>query len=388
MNVKIRAGNGLRARLATTVSFDGLFTELVKNSLQNNATEVHITYNNQLVRVLDNGDGFDHVADNTGLNEFEKYFVYGNSYTKKSKTLNLGEMGIGGKAANDKLSDMTDTHWSIHTTNRHGKSFELTFKSTDEKYLDQVQPQLREVPKHYTGIDTPTGASVMIHNINPELKQNGWPHAKIRENLQLFFNMLYFQTEKQNRSFKLWVNGQPITFNRNLPGDRWLTGKRVVSFNMQGENRQLTYEYQLNHLSNREQKHLLSSVDLVSYTRVCPIKLNPAYIDTSEYEHFDSDDACDYWNKQIRGYITCNDLSDIKDHSNMSAKHLSHAGLNKDHPVTKAFMKDLHEFISRPLCRRINDLTNPDKLAEKTLNHVSGVICARFNIPDKFIVEK
>jgi hypothetical protein len=388
MNIKIRTGNGLRARLATTVTFENLFTELVKNSLQNNATRVEITYNNAQVRVVDNGVGFDHVADDSGLNEFEKYFVFGSSYTKQDKRLNLGEMGVGGKAANDKLSDISNTHWTIHTINKHGKAFEMAFKSTDEKYLDQVQPQLREIDRGQAQINFPTGTRVTIHNVNPEIIQSGWPHEDIEKNLQLFFNMLYYQTKSQNNTFELFVNGKQIKFNRELPGDRFLQGTRVFTYNIAGQNRQATYEYQLNHLHKRSGKHLLKFVDLVSYTRIREIRLNPAYIDTSKYEHFDSNMVCDYWNKQIRGYILCPALSDVKDNNGMSAKDLTHHNLNPNHPVTVAFYKDLHEFISEPLCRRINDMTNPDKFAEKTMNHVARTIASRFNIPDNFVTEK
>ena len=388
MNIKIRTGNGLRARLATTVSFENLFTELVKNSLQNNATQVHITYNQHHARILDDGQGFDHLADDTGLNEFDKYFVYGNSYTKNDKRLNLGEMGVGGKAANDKLSDINNTHWTIHTINKHGKSFELQFKSKDEQYLDQVQPTLQEISRQQTNINTPTGTSITIHNINPQLKQSGWPDQAIKDNLQQFFNMLYFQTKDQNRPFKIFVNGAPIIFNNTLPGDRWMHGTRTFTCVVDGKHINTTYDYQLNHLHKREQPGLLQSVDLVSYTRIDRIHLNPAYIDTSMHEHLDPNTVCDYWHHQIRGYITCNALSDIKDSTGMSAKDLSHHRLHPDHPVTVAFWNDVHKFIGSTLVRRVNDFTNPDNFAQKTLLHVGRVIANRFNVPDNFIVEK
>ena len=202
--------------------------------------------------------------------------------------------------------------------------------------------------------------------------------------------MLFFQTEKQNRAFKLFVNGKEIKFNKSLPGNKWLEGKRIFTCKINGKNIQVEYDYKLNHLSKTAstEKSLLEYVDLVSYTRVREVRLNPAYINCSNYEHFDSVDACNYWNNQIRGYITCDGLSDIKDENGMSAKDLTHHRLNPNHPVTKAFYNDLHEFISKPLCLRINDFTNPDKFAEKTLQHVSKLIYSGFNLPDEFIVDK
>lgn len=388
MNIKIRAGNGLRARLATTVSFEDLFTELVKNSLQNNATRVHITYNKNKVRVVDDGDGFDHESDHTDMNEFEKYFVFGNSYTKQDKQLNLGEMGVGGKAANDKLSDINNTHWTIHTVNQHKKAFELQFKSTDETFLDQVQPELQEVSRQRTGIGTPTGTVVTVHNINPEIKQNGWPDQEIRDNLQLFFNMLHFQTKKQNRAFRLWVNNREIVFNNNLPGDRWLRGRHVFHYMMNGKKHKAWFDYRLNQLASRKDKHLLDCVDLISYTRVGALNLKHKHIDTSAHEHVNNDDIVTHWNQRVRGYIMCPALSDVKDAQGMSAKDLSHHRLHPNHPVTKAFTNALHEFVVPKLLGVVNQYKDPDITARVVMNKAANTIFRSFNVPDEFITEE
>ena len=48
--------------------------------------------------ITDDGQGFDHEKDENGMNAFDKYFVFGNSYdTTNGKGLSLGQMGIGGK---------------------------------------------------------------------------------------------------------------------------------------------------------------------------------------------------------------------------------------------------------------------------------------------------
>lgn len=388
MNIQIRAGNGLRARLATTVSFEDLFTELVKNSLQNNATQVHITYNKNKVKVVDNGDGFDHEEDSTGMNEFEKYFVFGNSYTKQDKQLNLGEMGVGGKAANDKLSDINNTHWTIHTVNQHKKSFELQFKSTNETFLDQVQPELTEVSKQRTGINTPTGTVITIHNINPDLKQDGWPDHEIRNNLQLFFNMLHFQTKKQNRSFRLWVNNREIMFNNNLPGDQWLQGRHTFQYTFAGKKHNTWFDYRLNQLIDPTEKHLLDCVDLISYTRVGQLNLKHNQIDTGNNEHVNGHDINTHWNKYVRGYIICPALSDVKDVQGMSAKDLSHHRLHPNHPVTKAFQNALHEFIVPKLLGVVNHYKNPDITCKMVMNKAANTIFRSFNVPDEFISEE
>lgn len=387
--IQIRTGNGLRARLATTVSFENLFTELVKNSLQNNATEVHINYNDKQAVILDNGTGFDHVKDETGLNEFEKYFVFGNSYTKAHKHLNLGQMGIGGKAANDKLSDMSNTHWSLTTKNKHNKCFRLTFKSSDEKYLDDIQPTLDTIPRNRSAIPYKTGTRITIHNLDPHLIKNGWPKQQIHDNLQQFFNMLYFQTSKKDRNFKLYVNGKPIKFDKSLPGVKWKHETVKFNYKLKGKTYQASYTIMLNRVDPRT-KHLLNCVDLVSYTRVCSIGWEPGRLQRvfdmdGRYEYVTPRQLSQHLNSYIRGYVMCDALSDVKDDTGMSAKDLSHHRLNPDHPVTQSFLDSLYRHVCKDVLNTLNKKNDPTTKLSNTLNHVCNVMFKHFNIPDEFI---
>ena len=390
-HIQIRTGNGLRARLATTVSYENLFTELVKNSLQNNATQVKITYNNNQVVVLDNGDGFDNVKDDTGLNEFEKYFVFGNSYTKANKHLNLGQMGVGGKAANDKLSDFNNTHWSIYTKNKRNKSFELTFKSSDEKYLHDIKPNLRDIGANQTGIPFRTGARIVIHNVNPELIEHGWPDKEIKDNLQMFFNMLFFQTKDTGKPFRLWVNNQEIRFNNNLPGNPWKHQRIHFEYKLDGKTHKTWYELKLNKIDPGTNS-LLNCVDLVSYTRIGPFGLNAGIInqtlDMTRWQYTNEHEAGGWWNQHIRGYIMCPALSDVKDRTDMSAKDLSHHRLHPNHPVTKPFLESVHRSVVPGILNHLNHRSDPMVAVHNTLNHVSGVIFKTFNVPDEFIIRE
>lgn len=391
-HIQIRTGNGLRARLATTVSYENLFTELVKNSLQNNATDVRINYNNNQVIVLDNGDGFDHVKDDTDMNEFEKYFVFGNSYSKENKHLNLGQMGVGGKAANDKLSDFHNTHWSIFTKNKRNKAFHLSFKSTNEKYLHDIKPELREIPHAQTGIPHNTGTKIVVHNVNPELVRHGWPDKEIKDNLQLFFNMLYFQTKDLGKPFNLWVNSQQIHFNNTLPGEEWIHRREFFEYDIDGERRKSWYDLKLNYVDSPDGKSLLNCVDLVSYTRVCPFRLNNNMIgqlfDVSRWPHTTGNDVINWWNQHIRGYIICPALSDVKDRSGLGAKDLSHHRLQPNHPVTQPFLKSINQQVVPIIFNRLNDSSDPLKIITGTLNHVSKVIYNTFNVPEEFIIRE
>ncbi len=389
MNIQIRTGSGLRARLATTVSFENLFTELVKNSLQNNATQVHIKYDDKQAVILDNGTGFDHTKDSTGLNEFEKYFVFGNSYTKSHKHLNLGQMGIGGKAANDRLSDMNNTHWSLTTKNKHNKCFRLTFKSSDEKYLDDIQPTVEEISHNKSNIPYQTGTRIVIHNLDPHLLKKGWPEEQIHNNLQQFFNMLYFQTAKEKREFKLVVNDKPIKFDQTLPGDKWKHETIKFDYKLNNKTHQANYKLMLNWVDPRT-KHLLDCVDLVSYTRVCSIGWEQERLDrvlnmSKRFKYVTPRQLSQHLNSYIRGYVMCDALSDVKNGVGMSAKDLTHHRLNPDHPIAQSFLDSLYYHVGINVVRKLNTKYDPNKKLNNTLNRVCNIMFKHFNIPDEFI---
>ena len=78
--IQIKTGSNSSSLLQSTVNISQAFTELVKNSIQNLATQIDIVISENEVSVTDNGKGFDHIADSSGKNDFDRYFVFGNSY--------------------------------------------------------------------------------------------------------------------------------------------------------------------------------------------------------------------------------------------------------------------------------------------------------------------
>lgn len=390
--IQIRTGSSMRALLQTTVGFDNLFTELVKNSLQNNATLVRINFNDKFATVLDNGTGFDHVKDESGLNEFEKYFVYGSSFTKSDKRLNLGQMGIGGKAANDKLSDLHNTHWEIETVNKRGAAFRLTFKSTgDEKYLNQIKPIVTEIHRKQCKVPPrlKTGCIITIFNLNKQLITNGWPEQDIINNLQLFFNMLHFQSKNVN--FKLFVNNKPINFSNQLPGKPWKHGTFNFPYMMDGEKKTSSYKLMLNIVPPRY-KHFITSTDIISYTRVGKFPVDIQYLkeifDKKKWAYISANDVVAHFQHNIRGYIICEDISDVRDSTGLGAKDLTHHRLNPDHPLTKPFIRDITRKLYNWVSPVLNHQRDPDVKMERIINNVASIVYKNFNIPDKFITEK
>lgn len=387
-HIQIRTGNGLRPRLASTVNFGNLFTELIKNSLQNNATNVWIGYNKQHVKVIDDGIGFDDVKDSTGMNDFEKYFVYGESYTKSDKHLNLGQMGIGGKAANDRLSDIKNTHWSIGTINKHNRCYIMSFKSSDEKFLDQIKPTLKQSSREECGINTATGTAITIHNLNKQLLESGFPDKEIKKNIQQFFNMLYFQTKKQNRTFNIYVNGELIKFNDSLPGRPWMNETRTIYYRANGNQHSCTYNLRLNSIRGQQVQSLLNCVDLISYTRICKYSLDPQRINKRiQNKYLTWEHIYHFWENNIRGYITCDALSDVRDANGLAAKDLTHHNLNNDHPITQALHADINNIMYNKISTILRHVLDPDTYAQDVLNHVTHTISNNFNIPNKFMTD-
>ena len=196
--VKIRAGTGLQTTLQSTVNFAQAFTELAKNSLQNGATFCDIdivnTETETYIKVTDDGRGFDHIRDEEyNLNDFEKYFTFGTSFDldKDGDGLKLGQMGIGGKVSNDKLSVAGASHWQLHTKNIHGKCFVVDFNPPkDANFFDDYQPRIVEVKPEDSLIKTKTGTEVRILNVNKEFLNSNY-EASVKTRIIAIFCSSY-----------------------------------------------------------------------------------------------------------------------------------------------------------------------------------------------------
>jgi len=175
--IQIKTGSNISKILQSTVNVPQAFTELVKNSLQNESSFCKIKLNKNSASILDDGNGFDHKEDESGMNGFDKYFVFGNSYDQtQGSGVRLGHMGIGGKLANDKLSSEKGTNWSIETKNKHGKCFLINYNPEKSlEFLSDYSPSIVELNPKESSIKTETGTLIKINNIKEKIKKEGWP---------------------------------------------------------------------------------------------------------------------------------------------------------------------------------------------------------------------
>ena len=112
-------------------------------------------------------------------------------------------MGIGGKLANDKLSNEIDIHWTIETKNKHGKCFLVKYKPDGVEFLNEYSPELTEITAEECSITTDTGTKITIATLKNNIQKEGWPSAAIKGELCTFFGFLLPQLEKEGKKFDL-----------------------------------------------------------------------------------------------------------------------------------------------------------------------------------------
>lgn len=365
--VKIRAGTGLQTTLQSTVNFAQAFTELAKNSLQNGATFCDIdivnTENEAYIKVVDNGRGFDHVRDEEyNLNDFEKYFTFGTSFDldKDGDGPKLGQMGIGGKVSNDKLSVAGESHWQLHTKNIHGKCFVVDFNPPkNANFFDDYQPRIVEVKPEDSLIKTKTGTEVRILNVNKEFLNSNY-EASVKTELLQFFAHLIVSYKKSNKMLDIIFMGNKLDFDVDLKGNYRGKITRAFRYEIEGETKYSTFEIALNEFRGRIRRQKKSSIvktlELISEVKVCDIHFDNEQITEkvlaklSAEENKDIDDT-DFMGRMhgFIGYVRCDDLSKIEDDRGMIAKDISHHRLNDEHPMVKPFLTELYYVVMKLL---------------------------------------
>ena len=365
--IKIRAGTGLQTTLQSTVNFAQAFTELAKNSLQNGATYCDIDIVNAetetYIKVTDDGRGFDHVRDEEyDLNDFEKYFTFGTSFDldKDGDGPKLGQMGIGGKVSNDKLSVAGESHWQLHTKNIHGKCFVVDFNPPkDANFFDDYQPRIVEVKPEDSLIQTKTGTEVRILNVNKEFLKSDY-EASVKTELLQFFAHLIVSYKKSNKMLDIIFMGNKLDFDVDLKGNYRGKITRAFSYEILGETKYSTFEIALNEFRGRIRRQKKSSIvktlELISEVKICDIHLDNEQIienilsKLSVEENKDIDDT-DFMGRMYGfiGYVRCDDLSKIEDDRGMIAKNISHHGLNDEHPMVKPFLTELYYVVMKLL---------------------------------------
>lgn len=361
--IKIQTGSNLSRLLQSTVNIQQAFTELVKNSLQNFATSCSIELNNNFddksifnAVITDDGQGFDHEKDENGMNAFDKYFVFGNSYdTTQGKGLRLGQMGVGGKLANDKLSNEVDIHWTIETKNIHGKCFLVEYKPSGTIFLNEYSPLMKELPTEDSSIKTKTGTKITIVTIKTWTQNHGWNLNDIKNELRSFFGHLIPKLEKEGKKFSLLLNGESLDFIYKLPGSNIPIINREFEYDYYGENKKSEIEFRLSLVYARQllKNHPLKNIDIISKVKICPLHLSDQdlldstldWLDDKNKEKFNDRDKVQNVFGKLVGFISCDALSEVLDETGMPAKDLSHHGLRGDHPVTKPFLEKCYKVI-------------------------------------------
>lgn len=361
MNIKVRTGSNLRAVLKSTVNIPQAFTELVKNSLQNDAAFCQISLFDNYAIIEDNGIGLSAKRDESGLNSFEKYFTYGNSYDQmEGKGLRLGQMGIGGKVANDKLSHSENTHWQIETKDLSGDCYLVDYRPPKTDFLDDYSPLISKIDPEDCTIKSLSGTKITIKTLAQEVQTDGWKEQEIRSELQSFFGILVQKLKEDGLSFDLIFQGKSINFDYKLPGqpinfqesfDYQLLNKDSIS-----ETKTALVDFRLSYVRNAQDLRNFhqKTIDLVSDVKVCSLSFS-IFPEKSRCQQIAKELGHDkfeyhllqkYFNSLI-GFISCKNIIEDIDFSNNNAKDLSHHNLRLDHSLTAPLYSCIGEALLR-----------------------------------------
>lgn len=387
MQIQIKTGSNLSKVLQSTVTIPQAFTELVKNSIQNNATFCRIDLSENLAVITDDGLGFSHVPDDSGMNGFERYFVFGNSYADHRSQIRLGQMGIGGKLANDKLSHELQPHWSIETKNQHGKSFILEYNPPeDSEFLSDYSPKLTEISD--SSIEQ-SGTKISILSLKSSITNNGWNLQAIRRELSGFFGELIFTLKSEGKDFDIILNGESLKFSYKLVGSNIPTIKKNFSYQINGETRESEVSFRLSLVRDLDllKSSPLKGIDLISKVKISSFSLSKNEIfnkvlddifHENQIPEVPREKIYDYFHRLI-GFIYCDDLSTVLDESGMSAKDLSHHSLRDDHPITPNFYHTIYRVVIEWIINYIN-INEEDKfsLMDALAQEISNMLVESF----------
>ena len=390
MKIKIKTGFNLSNILQSTVDYEQAFTELIKNSIQGGATNIEIFLTKEKAIVKDNGIGFDHTPDKKGMTGFDKYFVFGNSYDmNENGEIKMGHMGIGGKIANDKLSDNKNIHWTIETKNPHGKNFLITYQRKQSEFLDDYSPEVKELSEDECNIKTNHGTIITINNLDPILHQDGWRIDSIKREIKSFFGELV----RSGKQLEISINQESLQFDYALSGYKFEPIQ--TKFQFQHLNGEKTAEIKFNLCLLNEEIHQneIDEIYITSQVKICKLDLyNHKLISQIINEKEVSDEIQDQLFKylpKIKGFVNCKELSTELDHKGMPAKDLSHHMLREDHPITKPFYQATYETIINLLIAYL-EINKPeqDKRHERIATKIINKIVENLDIPKDLIAPK
>lgn len=348
MDIKIKAGAGLTKILQTTVTIPQAFCELVKNSVQNGASECWIYLEDFSAKIIDNGVGLNLEEDSSGMNGFEKYFVFGSSFEQfeDMNLLRLGKMGIGGKIANDRISDASKPQWKIYSKNNN-EIWAAEYKPTlDQVFLTDQKIKTWQVHKlnnsKFKEFDS--GLFISINKIRESIALNGWPIEEIKKEISEFFG--------DQEGLKIYVNDELLNLKFNYIGTKIPEFQKKFTYEINGEKKQSSVDFELYFVRNKDSISELAGqrVSLYDFAKICnissiPFSLTSDKVDQAnlgQTEKIQASAVFDIFHSLI-GRITCEDINTVLDEGGLPAKDLSHHNLRDDHPLTKPLKNIIYE---------------------------------------------
>lgn len=375
--IKIRTGANISNILQSTITYAQAFTELAKNSIQNGATNINIQLNSESMVFQDDGIGFDDTRDENNMSGFDKYFVFGNSYDSSGGAgVKLGHMGIGGKIANDKLSNNENTHWTIETKNQHGNSFLITYNPSKSEFLDDYSPTIEKLENSRL---INSGTIITIKNLDNPIVEKGWNKDAIKKELEDFFGHLI---RNGNKKIDIILNGESLKFDYTLEGYAFKKLNETFEYTISNEKQIANVSFNLSLLENQKQRNRCSidGIIVVSETKIHTLSLSDVF-GTSPHK------VAKYF-KNMRGFVVCSELSSVLDHVGMPAKDLSHHALRSDHPITTPFYQKVAEVIQHLLIAydAVKSKKNTSKTLNSTLEDVVQMIVGNMEIASSDIM--
>lgn len=360
--LKIRTGANISNILQSTITYAQAFTELAKNSIQNGATNINIQLNKESIVFQDDGIGFDDSIDANGLSGFDKYFVFGNSYDFSGGAgPRLGHMGIGGKIANDKLSDSDNVYWTIETKNKKGNSYFITYKPNNSEFLDDYSPTIEKLNNSRL---LKNGTIITIKNLDKPIIDGGLNRESVEKELQDFFGHLI---KNGKTEIDIILNGESIKFDYTLSGYAFEKMTESFSYILNKQEKSANVSFNLALLQNQNDfnQSTLDGVFVVSETKIHKLSINDVFGSTSNK-------VSNLFSK-LRGFVVCEELSTILDHVGMPAKDLSHHSLREDHPLTKPFYEKVSNTI-KGLLIAYNEVKTKNISQNKINNTIEDVV--------------
>lgn len=348
MKIEIKTGASISKVLQTTITIPQALCELAKNSLQNGASSCWIELNESSAIIFDDGRGFNPQADSTGLNGFQKYFVFGSSFEQHSDVglLRLGKMGIGGKIANDRIASEKNPIWQITSKSQSGMWSVDYAPNEDDLYLSDQQIETKKINKvehsHFSNLDS--GLMIHIKNLKSSILLNGWPLDEIKKEISSYFS--------NSENFKIYINGENLSLKPFYVGTKIPEFSKTFSYKINGKTKKSVVKFELYFARNKESINLLvgERIALYDFAKIKNISYIPLTLIEEELKssknpaskNISAASVLAFFHS-LMGRIICEDINNVLDESGLPAKDLSHHELRKDHPLTKPLEKAIVE---------------------------------------------